>query len=193
MTLSLRDIPTASNTSTAEVRLPDEEHLWRAKLNGREFNTCERHQDPTQVQAMRKQLSLLHPLQDKVFQCVPLGCRPKTGPWFANVPMAHNTLSDMMPQRSVRADLSRRYTNHCVRASVIMDLKDAVYANREVCAGTDYKNKGSTNPTTAWTGQARTVADLQKWPTFWTEKLSRPHIEPRPRWSNMHSLPNPGS
>ena len=57
--------------------------------------------------------------------------------------MGHNTLSDMIPQLSVRANLSKRYTNHCVRASVITDLKDAGYANHEVCAITGHKNEGS--------------------------------------------------
>jgi len=49
----------------------------------------------------------------------------------------------MMPLLSVRAKLSTRYTNHCVRASVVTDLKDAGFSNHEVCSITGHKRESS--------------------------------------------------
>ena len=40
-------------------------------------------------------------------------------------------------------NLPKRYTNHCVRASVVTDLKDAGFSNYEVCAVTGHKNESS--------------------------------------------------
>ena len=40
----------------------------------------------------------------------------------------------MMPNLSVKANLSKRYTNHCLRATVVTTLKDAGFSNHEVCA-----------------------------------------------------------
>ena len=77
-------------------------------LGGREFQTCGRIQDPTQVSALRRLLARLHPLQDRLFQRILLGVRPVEGPWFANVPLGHNSLADMMPKLSCWAKLSQR-------------------------------------------------------------------------------------
>ena len=61
---------------------------------------------------------------------------------FSSV-MGHNLLKNMMPLLSLRAKLSTRYTNHCVRASVVTDLKNAGYSNHEVCSVTGHKNESS--------------------------------------------------
>ena len=112
-------------------------------LKAREFHSCGRIQEERQVKALHRLLERLHPNSDRLFQRVLVGCRPEGGPWFAQVPMGHNTLSDMMPLLSTRANLSKRYTNHCVRASVVTDLKDAGFSNYEVCAITGHKNESS--------------------------------------------------
>ena len=112
-------------------------------LRPREFTTCGQIQEKKQVESVKKLLSLLHPSQTRLFQRVLLDCRPKDVPWFANAPLGKNTLADMMPLLSVRAKLSMRYTNHCVRATVVTDLKDAGFSNHEVCAVTGHKNEMS--------------------------------------------------
>ena len=43
----------------------------------------------------------------------------------------------------VRANLSTRYTNYCVRVSVVTDLEEAGYSNHEVCAITGHQQEGS--------------------------------------------------
>lgn len=115
-------------------------------LGGREFQTCGRIQDPTQVSALRRLLGMLHPLQNRLFQRILYGARPVGGPWFANAPLGHNSLADMMPKLSCWAKLSQRYTNHCVRASVVTDLKDAGFSPNEVCAVTGHKDERSLQP-----------------------------------------------
>ena len=108
-------------------------------LRAQEFTSCGQIQEKKQVESVKKLLSLLHPSQTRLFQRVLLGCRPKDGPWFANAPLGKNTLADMMPLLSVRAKLSMRYTNHCVRATVVTDLKDAGISNH----GTQRRNERS--------------------------------------------------
>ena len=49
-------------------------------LGGREFQTCARIQDPTQVSALRRLFARLHPLQDRLFQRIFYGVRPVEGP-----------------------------------------------------------------------------------------------------------------
>lgn len=112
-------------------------------ISSREFKSCGMLKDEVQVQALRRLLARLHPNQERMFQRVLPGVRSVNGPWFMNAPLGHNALSDMMPLLSVRARLSNRYTNHCVRASVVTDLKDAGYSNHEVCAVTGHKNEAS--------------------------------------------------
>ena len=98
--------------------------------------------DKTQVAALKRLLSLLHPAQDSLFQRVLTGVRPTKGPWFANAPMGKTSLSNLMPVLLVWAKLSKRYTNHCIRATVVTELKDAGYYY-EVCAVTVQKHEAS--------------------------------------------------
>ena len=37
--------------------------------------------------------------------------------WFENVPVGHNTLGNVMKNLSKQANLSKMYTNHCIRAT----------------------------------------------------------------------------
>ena len=93
------------------------------------------------MKSWKKLLSLLHPNPPRLFQHVLPGCRPKDRPWFANASLRKNTLADMMPLLSVHAKLLLRYTNHCVRATVVTDLKEAGFSNHEVCAVTGHVHR----------------------------------------------------
>ena len=112
-------------------------------INSKEFQTCGMIKDTTQVEAMTRLMSMLHKSQDRLFQRVLTGVWPTTGPWFCNAPLGHNPLSQMMPLLSVRANLSTRYTDHCVRARVVTDLKEVGYSNHEVCAIKGHQHQGS--------------------------------------------------
>ena len=76
----------------------------------------------------------------RLFQRVLRGSRPNSGPWFANAPLDHNSIFEMMPKLSVWANLSQRYTYQCVRATVVTDLMGAGFSPREVCAVTGHNN-----------------------------------------------------
>ena len=45
-----------------------------------------------------------------------------------------------MEQTSEAAGLKRRYTNHCVRATVVTKLKNAGYKDRAICKMTGHNN-----------------------------------------------------
>ena len=49
----------------------------------------------------------------------------------------------MMPRISMHADLSVRYTDHCVRATSVVLLKKAGFEDREVCFITGHSNPKS--------------------------------------------------
>ena len=57
--------------------------------------------------------------------------------------LGHSILQDMMSRLSVKANLSKRYTNHCVRATVVTTLKDVGYDNHEICAITGHHSIAS--------------------------------------------------
>ena len=112
-------------------------------LSSREFHNVGMIRDEIQVKAVRRLLSILHPSEDRVFQRALAGCRSKDGNWFARAPLGHNSIANIVPKLSVRANLSMRYTNHCVRATVVTTLKDAGYNDHEVQAITGHKNPAS--------------------------------------------------
>ena len=92
---------------------------------------------------MKRLLALRHQSQERVFQRVLCGVRSSNGPWFCNAPLGHNSLSQMMSLLSVAAKLSTRYTNHCIRASVVTELEDSGFSSHEVCTITGHQNEGS--------------------------------------------------
>ena len=92
-------------------------------------------------------LSKLNPDCDRLFQ-LPLpsfniGTKYFSGVWFGNRPIGKNTLSNMMQRISKRAELSKVYTCHCVRASTITTLFHAGVPAEQIIALTKHKNTGS--------------------------------------------------
>ena len=127
---------------SASLWLLYEEHSrW---YESKEFSTCSCIQDEMQVAALKRMIQFLDPGVQRLFQCALLGCRDRQkGPWFARMALGHNQLKDMMPNLSVRANLSKRYTNHCLRATVVTTLTVAGFFNPEVCAVTGYQSHAS--------------------------------------------------
>ena len=78
------------------------------------------------------------------------------------------SLSQMMPPFSVHANLSTLYTNHCVGASVVTDLKEAGYSNHEVCAITGHQHESSLARYDRIDHKGSNVQP--QWPTSSTEK-----------------------
>lgn len=71
------------------------------------------------VSSFNNYMSLLHPAQSALWQ------RPKkkgwelSDTWYENRALGVNTIGTMMSTISESANLSRRYTNHCIRATAI--------------------------------------------------------------------------
>ena len=55
-------------------------------------------------------------------------------------PLGHTVICEMLPRGCVAAQLSRRYTNHCMRATSVTMLKKAGFDYRLVCGLTGHKN-----------------------------------------------------
>ena len=58
-------------------------------------------------------------------------------------PLGHNTIGDLMPTISNKAALSKRYTNHCLRATAITILDDGNFASRHNMTVTGHKAESS--------------------------------------------------
>ncbi|XP_060575807.1 uncharacterized protein LOC132733222 [Ruditapes philippinarum] len=52
--------------------------------------------------------------------------------WFYNAPLGKSILANLMPKISTQANLSRIYTNHCLRATAIKALDDAGVEARHI-------------------------------------------------------------
>ena len=115
-------------------------------VDGREFQSCGRLQDPVQIAAIKKLLTKLHPEVDRVFQRALPGIQEEPT-WFAKMPLGHGVVGNMLPRISSAAQLSKRYTNHCVcvRATSIVLLKSAGFDDRSICYLTGHKNTQSLN------------------------------------------------
>ena len=113
-------------------------------IKGREYESCGRLQEPRQVEALKKLLAKLHPGVERLFQRGLKGNQPESKPtWFMKAPLGHTVLGDMLPRISEAARLSRRYTNHCLRATSVSILKDSGFDDRAVCRLTGHKNPQS--------------------------------------------------
>ena len=85
---------------------------------------------------MKKLLSKLHPQVDRIFQQALPGLQPETKEvWFANMPLGHVVIGDMLPRISKSSQLSTRYTmaNHCVQEASVVVLKKAGFDDRSIC------------------------------------------------------------
>ena len=86
--------------------------------------SCGRVQDHMQVAAIRKLLSKLHPEVVRIFQQALPGIQKEEKPvWFSTMLLGHVVIGVMLPRISKAAQLSKRYTNHCVRATSIVLIK----------------------------------------------------------------------
>ena len=68
----------------------------------------------------------------------------KYGEWYTSAcSLGKNTLDTLMVNLSEAADLSKRYTNHCLRVTAITVLKENGASNEEIAQFSGHKNPGS--------------------------------------------------
>ena len=91
-------------------------------------------QDHVQVAAIKKKLlSKLHPEVERIFQRALPGIQKEEKPvWFSTMLLGHVVIGVMLPRISKAAQLSKRYTNHCVRETSIVPIKKAEFDDRAV-------------------------------------------------------------
>jgi hypothetical protein len=66
------------------------------------------------------------------------------GAWYCrSAVLGKNTLADLMKSISKRAQLSRSYTNHCIRATVVCEMKDRDVPPEDIQVVTGHKNRAS--------------------------------------------------
>ena len=112
-------------------------------LAGSEWSTSGVITDPTQIAAIKRYLSKLHPEEDRLFQralSVSKSFTDDSPSWFMRSPLSHNLLAGMMKRLSAAAGLSMEYTNHCVRATSITNMKCSGVDDRRICAVSGHKN-----------------------------------------------------
>lgn len=116
----------------------------RGGLAGAGYVTKGSIQDPVQVNAIKRYLEKLHPDIDRLFQ----RCLLRKGEvfskdvscWFMKSPLSHNVLDSMMRMLSEAASLAAVYTNHCVRATSIVHLKEGGVQDRQIMSVTGHRN-----------------------------------------------------
>lgn len=64
--------------------------------------------------------------------------------WYKNEPLGKHTICKIMERISVKAaELSERYTNHCVRQSAVTCLYQRGVDTKKICAITKHKDERS--------------------------------------------------
>ena len=88
-------------------------------------------------------LDKLNPDIDRFFQRakVGVGCLMSRDDahWYMKSPLSHNLLGGMMKLISESAKLSKPYTNHCLRATAVVHLKEAGVEDRTICEISGHK------------------------------------------------------
>ncbi|XP_076080239.1 uncharacterized protein LOC143051094 [Mytilus galloprovincialis] len=63
--------------------------------------------------------------------------------WYCKAPMGKNSLSVMMPEISEKAKLSRRYTNHSIRATSITAMDESGIEARHIMRASGHRSEAS--------------------------------------------------
>ena len=63
--------------------------------------------------------------------------------WYDNVPVGRDTLNEAMKTLSKDADLSQKYTNHCIRATTVTNLNEKGFEAKDIMATTGHKSENS--------------------------------------------------
>ena len=63
--------------------------------------------------------------------------------WYDAAPIGRDPLNEHMKNLSVKAELSKVYTNHCIRATVVTKLNEKGFEARHIMATTGHKSESS--------------------------------------------------
>ena len=71
--------------------------------------------------------------------------------WYDAIPLGHNTIGSMMAKISEAAQLSKKYTNHSLRATAVHVLDAAHFPSRHIMSVTGHKAESSLKTYTGYT------------------------------------------
>ncbi len=108
----------------------------RRYASGKEENNCP-------VKSLKLYLSKLNPDNELLFQQPKQKVKPDDEIWYTSRPVGAKTISGFMSKLSTDAKLSKRYTNHCIRATTITLLSHAGVSNRAITRITKHRNEES--------------------------------------------------
>ena len=85
----------------------------------------------------------LNPNLDDLFQRPKKVIKNFDEEWYDAVPVGRDPLNNAMKNLSKDAGLSRIYTNHCIRATVVTNLNEKGFEARDIMATTGHKSEAS--------------------------------------------------
>ena len=100
-------------------------------------------QDGDAFSCFRKYLDKLNPRQQAFFQKPREKFEQSDQVWFENKPLGVNKFSTIMKQISIGAGQSKKYTNHCVRATAITLWSDSCVPARHIMSISCHTNEQS--------------------------------------------------
>lgn len=96
------------------------------------------------VKALKLYLSHLNPDNEYLFQQPRKPENIKNDSfWYTTRPVGEKTIASFMSSLSQEANLSKRYTNHCVRATTVTKLSHAGVTNRAIARITKHRDERS--------------------------------------------------
>ena len=95
------------------------------------------------VLSLKKYLSKRHPGNNFLWQRALESFIDTNDIWYYKSPMGKNTLGTMMVTISKAANLSKRYTNHCIRATCVSALDCAGFEARQIMSVSGHKAETS--------------------------------------------------
>ena len=108
---------------------------------GRLYETTD---DPSDgFNALQFYISKPNPKCTAFFQYPKRKCSPSESIWYENRPLGIQKLGTMMKEMSEAAGLSKKYTNHSVRATAITLWSNAGLSNRHIMAISGHRNEQS--------------------------------------------------
>ena len=95
------------------------------------------------VRTLKLYLSKLNAKNQSLFQRPSRSFSTKSDRWYDNQVLGVHSLENMVSTMSEKYCLSRRYTNHCIRASVVTELDRAGFAPTDICHVTGHRSAES--------------------------------------------------
>ena len=127
---------------TEGVTMKTKNHQGGNKTDDQDYSEPRMYQNDA-VESYRMMVSKRHPSNTALFQTPMKSIKPENDVWYKNEPMGKNKLATLMQKVSKNAGLSRVYTAHSVRVSMITILFQGGVQPDEICAITKHRREAS--------------------------------------------------